>query len=34
MSEYIRKIEELPREERNQIYDVLDVMLKYGHRKK
>lgn len=34
MSEYIKKIEELPKEERNQIYDVLDVMLKYGHRKK
>lgn len=34
MSEYIKKIEELPKEEQNQIYDVLDVMLKYGHKKK
>lgn len=33
-SEYIKKIGELPREEQNQIFDVLDVMLKYGHKKK
>lgn len=34
MSEYIKKIGVLPKEEQNQIYDVLDVMLKYGHKKK
>ncbi|MCM1038391.1 MAG: helix-turn-helix domain-containing protein [Roseburia sp.] len=34
MSEYIKRIGILPQEEQNQIYDVLDVMLKYGHKKK
>ncbi|MCI8772929.1 MAG: helix-turn-helix transcriptional regulator [Lachnospiraceae bacterium] len=34
MSEYIKKIEGLPKEEQNQIYDVLDVMLKYGHKRR
>lgn len=34
MSEYIKKIGILPKEEQDQIYDVLDVMLKYGHKKK
>lgn len=33
MSEYIKKIGILPKEEQNQIYDVLDVMLKYSHKK-
>lgn len=34
MSEYIKKIGILPKEEQDQIYDVLDVMLKYSHKKK
>ncbi len=34
MSEYIKKIGILPKEEQEQIYDVLDVMLKYSHKKK
>lgn len=34
MSEYIKKIGILPKEEQDRIYDVLDVMLKYSHKKK
>ncbi len=34
MSEYIKKIGILPKEEQELIYDVLDVMLKYSHKKK
>lgn len=33
MSEYIKRIQNLPKEEQNQIYDMLDVMLKYSHKK-
>lgn len=34
MSEYIKKIGILPKEEQDRIYDVLDVMLKDSHKKK
>lgn len=34
MSEYIKKIGGLPKEEQNEIYDVLDVMLKYGRKRR
>lgn len=33
MSEYIKKMEKLPREEQNQIFELLDVMLKYSRKK-
>ena len=33
MSEYIKRIQGLPKEEQNKIFEVLDVMLKYSHKK-
>lgn len=33
MSEYIKRIQNLPKEEQNKIFEVLDVMLKYSHKK-
>lgn len=34
MSEYIKKIETLSREDQNQIYELLDTMLKYNRKRK
>ncbi len=34
MSDDLKKIGILPKEEQDRIYDVLDVMLKYSHKKK
>lgn len=34
MSEYIKRIGVLPKEEQKQIYEVLDIMLKYSQKKK
>lgn len=33
MSEYIKRIQGLSKEEQNKIFEVLDVMLKYSHKK-
>ena len=33
MSEYISKIQNLPKEEQNKIFEVLDVMLKYSNKR-
>lgn len=33
MSEYIKKIQNLPKEEQSKIFEVLDVMLKYSHKR-
>ena len=34
MSEYIKKIQNLSKEEQNKIFEVLDVMLKDNHQRK
>lgn len=34
MSEYIKKIGKLSRDEQNQIYELLDTMLKYSKKRK
>lgn len=34
MSKYMEKIQKLPKEEQNKIYEILDVMLESNYKKK
>lgn len=33
MSEYIKKIQNLPKEEQTKIFEVMDIMIKHSHKR-
>lgn len=33
MSEYIKKIQSLPKDEQSKIFEVMDVMIKHSHKR-